>query len=384
MKRIFYNAGAAEGGAAPDATATIIKAIDGKFADVVKKSELDEKLKDVAKASELEGLQKTVNELNEKAGQWQAKAKQPEGTIPAMAKAIREGYDAKGMKLPETKVPFMTKAAGTMTAADDLTGNTIITYRSTLAANPYRNVHFRDLAPVIPSATGTYSWYRQGTTEGAIAFQTSHGTKKSIINGKFVQDTVTAQYLAGLAPVAKQMMQDLTFLEGYMPQFMLNEYLTQEDSEFYSDLILAATGSAAETGSANTIEYIMELVTNLRVANYVPNGIVMNPADVFKVFITSKGDSYSLPPGVVVSNSGLISIFGVPVFTTTFVPSTKILVGDWNQVGIVQVEGLSILTDDRGDNFDNNTITWKAEARVALAVLRPDAFIYADLDDVSA
>ena len=107
----------------------------------------------------------------------------------------------------------------------------------------------------------------------------------------------------------------------------------------------------------------------------------MNPADVFKIFINKGATSgdYTLPPGVVVANNGGISIYGLPVYQTTFVPEGKALIGDWNRVGIVQVDGLAVLTDDRGDNFDNNTVTFKAEARVALAVLRTDAFIYGDL-----
>jgi HK97 family phage major capsid protein len=334
---------------------------------------------DMAKSEDVAAIKKTVNELNEKAGQFDASRKKAKGTLAQISDAI--GDKLKGNVMESTNVPF-TKAVGTMTAADDLTGSTVLTYRPGVEANPNRKIHFRDLAQIIPSGTGTYSWYIEKTKEGAIAFQNTHGAKKSLINARFEQKSVTAEYLAGLAPVAKQMMQDLPFLQGFMPSFMVSEYLKQEDAEFYADLIAVANGEDEIAGAITSdVEKIMGWVTNLRAADYDPNGVVMHPSDVFKIFINKGATSgdYTLPPGVVVANNGGISIYGLPVYQTTFIPEGKALVGDWNRVGIVQVDGLAVLTDDRGDNFDNNTVTFKAEARVALAVLRTDAFIYGDL-----
>jgi HK97 family phage major capsid protein len=356
----------------------IISAIDGLKANMATKDDL----KGFVKAEQLEGLAKAedLNKLNEAMGAIKMEKAKPTSTIGSIAKGIADNFEADRLAVKKFKVPFMTKEAGTMTSAASLTGDTVITYDSQLAANPYRNVHMRDLVRIIPSATGVYSWYRQTATDGAIAFQTNHGTKKSLINMTLEQDSVTAEYLAGLAPVAKQMMQDLPFLQGEMPSFMINEYLTKEDSEFFADLINEADGDDTTTGT-NEIEKIMEWVANLRAADYSPNGIVIHPSDVYKIFITQVGDAgYTLPPGVVVSNAGLITIFGIPVYQSTFVTAGFVMVGDWTKAGIVQVDGLAILTDDRGDNFDNNTVTFKAEARVALAVTRPDAFIYGELD----
>jgi HK97 family phage major capsid protein len=353
---------------------TVLEAVKGLKAGMVTK----EDIKDFLKADALEGLAKAedLTKLNEAMGQIKIAAAKPVSTIGAIAKGLEANL--KGMTVEKFAVPFHTKSA--ITAAANLTGDTVITYQSNLEAAPYRNVHFRDLARVIPSATGTYSWYTQEATTGAIAYQTSHGTKKSVIKPTFKQNTVVAEYLAGLAPVAKQMMQDLPFLRGEMPQFMINEYLTKEDEEFFTVLKNEATGDDSFGAAQNEIEKIMKFVTNLRQANHSPNGIVLNPGDVYKIFITEiNAAGYTLPPGVVVSNSGMVSIFGIPVFQTTFVDEGEVIVGDWSRVGIVQVEGLGILTDDRGDNFDNNTVTFKAEARVAPAVLRPDAFIVAEL-----
>lgn len=395
MKRIFYDAGANEG-AGGDATGVILKAVGDLKSTMATKAEVETIAGDKIKAAvepvsaQVAEIKTVVDKLNEKAGQVNV----PQGRKSVVTE-LREGIKAnlEGMSLKKFKVGdpesvnLALKTAGTMTVADDLTaGSAVTTYNLTLQQLPARAVNFRSLVGITPSGTGIFQFPREVAKEGSIAFQTTPGNKKSIINARFEMVTVTTDYLAGLAPVAKQMMQDLPFVQGFMPNFMLREYLFQEDTEMYADLIAAATGSSTITGSPTSdIEQIMGYVTNLRKTNYQPNGIVMNPADVYKIFINKGATSgdYTLPPGVVLSNSGAISIFGIPVYETTFIPEDKVIVGDWSKATIVQTDGLSVQTDDRGDNFDNNTVTWKVEARVGLAVLQPAAFVYADLGNVS-
>jgi len=395
MKRIFFDPAATDGSGAPDATAVVLKAIDGMKQSMVTK----ENVKDIATAeiksavdpvsAELKEVAATVKALNEKAGQLAA-PNAKKSIVTQLAEGIKENISGETLKkfaVGDAKsVDLALKTAGTMTVADDLTaGSAVTTYDLRLQQLPGRLVNFRNLVSITPSGTGIFQFPREVAKEGSIATQTP-GAKKSLINARFAMITVTTDYLAGLAPVAKQMMQDLPFVQGFMPQFLLREYLFQEDSTFYTTLSEAATGSTSINGAPTSdIEQIMGYVANLRVANYQPNGIVLNPADVYKIFINKGATSgdYTLPPGVVLSNSGAISIFGIPVFETTFIPEDKVLVGDWSKATIVQTDGLSVQTDDRGDNFDNNTVTWKVEARVNLAVLQPAAFVFADLGNVT-
>jgi len=392
--RKFRDAGASEGGGG-DPTAIVLKAIEGMKAGMMTKEQVDTATALQIKAAvdpmaaSLADIDKTVKALNEKAGQ----IGQPNFT-KGVGELFFDGIatNIKGETLTKfnigtpQSVHRALKAVGTMTVADDLlAGSAVTTYDLTLNQIPNRLVNFRSLVRITPLGTGIFQFPRERTPEGAIAFQTA-GQKKSIINARFEMITVNAEYLAGLAPVAKQMMQDLPYLQGFMPTFMLREYLFQEDSTFYASLAAAATGSRIIPGAPTSdIEQIMGWVTNLRTTNYEASGIVINPADVYKIFVNKGATSgdYTLPPGVVLSNTGAISIFGIPVFQTTFIPAGKVLVGDWNRVTIGQTDGLSVSTDDRGDNFDNNTVTWKVEARVVLAVLQPAAFIWGDLNSVT-
>ncbi len=395
MNRIFLDAAGNDGGGDP--TAMVLKAIEGVKEgqkDMAKKSDLEPIAIKAANdavlpvANELKTLSTQVQKLDAAAGQLNIKGEGKANLMGDLTKGIKENLSGEALKKFSVGSPnaadLLLKTAGVMTLADDLlAGSAVSSYSNTLQQIPGRLVNFRNLVQVIPSGTGIFQFPRERAKEGSIADQ-SAGVKKSLINARFEMITVNTTYLAGLAPVAKQMMQDLPFLQSFMPQFMLREYLFAEDSKFYTTLINAATGSTVVAGTPNDIDQIMGLVANLRATNYQPNGIVLNPADVYKIFInkTTAGE-YSLPPGVTMSDSGLIRIFGIPVYETTFVPEDKVIVGDWTKAGIVQTEGLSVQTDDRGDNFDNNTVTWKVEARVELAVLQPAAFVYADLGNVT-
>jgi HK97 family phage major capsid protein len=366
------------------------KSISEKTANLLSKEELTPISEEIAKAMQIaKDSAEKVAAIDKAIGAIGMQNKPKTDLLTDISKGIGNNIQdgvLKSFKVGNTAtVHQLLKTAGTMTVADDLlAGSSVTTYSNRLEAIPSRAVNFRNLVAIAPSATGTFQFPRERAKEGSIAAQTA-GAKKSIINARFEMVTVTTSYLAGLAPVAKQMLQDLPFVQAFMPQFMLREYLFAEDSSFYTTLSDAATGSTIVAGTPNDVDQIMGLVSNLRVANYIPNGIVLNPADVYKIFINKASTSglYSLPPGVTISESGLVRIFGIPVFESTFIPEDKVLVGDWTKAAIVQTDGLSISTDDKGDNFDNNTVTWKVEARVALAVLQPAAFVFADLGNVS-
>ena len=377
-------------------TTMVLKAIEANKEaqkDFVKKGEVETVATEVITkaiapvSADLAELKNQVNNLDEKAGMFTMPAAVEKDAANQISEHILKNLNKEG-QLPRTQLKnfdrMVQKTAGTMTVADDLTaGSSVITYKPGIEALPGRLVNFRNLVTVTPSSTGTFVFYREGTKEGAVAYQSTHGNKKSIINARMAAITVTTEYLAGLAPIAKQMIQDLPFMASFLPQFLLREYLFQEDAEFYDDLLNAATGSTTITGTPTTdIEQVMGWIANLQATNYQPNGIVINPADMYKILITKPSD-YSLPAGVSVTPAGGMSIMGVPVYLSTFIAEDKVLVGDWSKATIIQTDGLAVLSDPYGDNFDNNTVTYKVEARVGLAVLQPAAFIYGDLGNVS-
>ena len=67
---------------------------------------------------------------------------------------------------------------------------------------------------------------------------------------------------------------------------------------------------------------------------------------------------------------------------STLVPADTVLVGDFTQAQIIVVDGLDVeFFEQDVDNVRRNNVTVRVEAREALAVLHPEAFVLGVLGD---
>lgn len=277
---------------------------------------------------------------------------------------------------------FTTKDAGVMTASANLTGSTIASYSLQPAIRTRRRTHIRDMVSVVPSATGTWVFYRQNKPagEGSFDFQTTHGALKNQVDYDLTAVTVTVDYLAGYARIAKQMIQDLPFLQTFVTNELVEDYLRTEDLKFFMQIAGAATASTSGVTSTVTAEKIIQAIASMREQDQDPNGIVVTNA-VWAKLLNTKPADYSLPGGnaVTIDANGNMTFAGIPVYTTLEqnIGANKMLIGDWNKAVIIQTEGLQVkMYEQDQDNVIRNLITILAEARVALAQLRLDSFMW--------
>ncbi len=269
------------------------------------------------------------------------------------------------------------KAVGNMTVASNLTGESVVTYQNQPALVPANKVNFRQLVPTIGSSTGTYVVYRETGGEGSMGF-TSAGAAKNQVDYDFTRLQYNASYLNGFVRIAKEMLQDLPFMQQALPAMLLRDFYKKENSQFYTDLSTAATGPSTPTG-ANYIEDIISLVGQLEDTDFDCTGIVLKPSIVAAIQNT-KPQNYSLPGAVTISPAGQLTINGVPVFKASWMATNRVLLGDWSQAKIVNVDGLKVeFFEQDSDNVQKNLITVRIEAREVLAIDRQDAFTFATI-----
>lgn len=358
---------------AKDAKAEALLA-QGKVSDEVK--QINDDL--AKKGLTLEDIQKELVAIKAKSGRIAgAVGAEVETAHEQFAKGFAESFD-KIKTFKSGSMPlFETKTVGTMTAAANLTGAVQISYASQPAVAPKRKLQFRDLVSIIPSATGLWQFYQANIPvgEGSFTKQTTHGAAKAQLDYDFTAVQVTADFLAGYARIARQMLQDLPFIQSYVSSRLVEDFLRAESEQYFGALSTAATGSTTTSASV-TVEKIIDYVANLAASDYEANGIVVTPA-VWATILKTKPNDYSIPGGVSITANGDVQIVGIPVFKSNNVTAGHVLVGDWSEAAIIQAEGLSVQTSDQdADNFTKNLVTVKAEAREGLAILRPDAFIY--------
>jgi HK97 family phage major capsid protein len=322
-------------------------------------------------------IKQAVDEMKAKAGRMGAIKEAQEDFTSLVSKSIAENFNEIKEVRKGNSVQF--KAVGDMTASANLTGSVVAGYSLTPSLRGRRKVHFRDIpgVQVIPSATGVWKYYLNNSTpgEGSFGNQTI-GSAKAQIDYDFTETTVTVSTLAGFSRVAKQMLRDLPFLQNFLPGELQEDYLRAEDNSFINSL-MAGTASSSLSASVLAEKYI-EAIGTVMGRDYDPTAIVTTAGN-WTTLMNTKPADYSLPGGgsMTIDGSGAVNIAGVPVVVQNGMTSGKSFVGDFSRVKIIQANQLSIqFFEQDADNVTKNLITVRAEADVALAVLRSDWGLY--------
>ncbi|MDP9758314.1 MULTISPECIES: phage major capsid protein [Agrobacterium] len=150
-------------------------------------------------------------------------------------------------------------------------------------------------------------------------------------------------------------------------------------------LVTAATAYAAPGGliAATQLDTVRLMILQAALAEYPPNGIVMNPIDMAAIEM-AKDDNGNY---IIGNPQGTIqkTLWGLPVVETQAMGVDKALVGAFNlaaQIFDRQDATVDVSTEDQ-DNFIKNKVTIRAEERLAMAIYRPQAIVYGDLGRVA-
>ncbi len=352
---------------------SLTEQFEGKLEGVISEEKLAEVNTTITELKEHNNaLQKHLDELD--IALQKGKDVEEEKMNPVMLyfKKMTEAITEKAEEIKEVEVGnslrFEVKAP--MLISTNLTGDPVKTYNETPAAIPFQRVNFAQLVPNISSRTGVYTFYVESAPTGAPDYQTE-GAAKAEVNFNLVETICNARYLAGWTQISKQMLQDLPFMNSFLPSVLRREYFKAENGKFYGELATAATGVSTNTGGiAGIIEDIGVLESN----DYDVTGIVLNPADWAALAATTIPGATQSAVVSFVNNNMIIA--GVPVFKASWVPAGKYMLGDWFYAKKIVVDGLGVnFYEQDQDNVIKNLITVKIESRVCLAVERPDAFI---------
>jgi HK97 family phage major capsid protein len=360
---------------------SINEQLEAKTAEVNSANAENVKAIEVKHDTQLAEMQKQFDALSAKVANAEVEgAKEVKSFSSAFAESIKENFDGIKNVSKGRSQELELKAVGNMTVSANLTGTAVNTYQPGVVALPSPVVNFRDLVPQVSSNTGLYVMYRETGSEGSISSQGTPGASKTQIDYDFTASTFTATYISGFARYAKQMAQDLPFLQSALPQMLIRDFYKAENSAYYTALAAAATAST--TAKTVDVEQLIDDMGTLEASDYMVNGIVLNPKDWANIALTKPND-YSLP-GIVAFVNGQLFINGIPVYKASWIPVDKYLIGDWSQAKNVVVDGLKVeFFEQDGDNVTKNLITARVEAREVLAIDRPAAFILGDFGNVA-
>ena len=155
---------------------------------------------------------------------------------------------------------------------------------------------------------------------------------------------------------------------------------------------ILASSPTAQTFGVDKLTTARKALTTLQAQNLDPSGFAwaMAPSEWESLELLTSATEYVMgDPGrsgsTLPIDQARMSLWGVPVVTSTVVPTGFALLGDFKGSAVIyEREGITVSWSDAVvtagvTGFQTNQLTLRCEGRWGLAVTKPSGFVYADL-----
>jgi HK97 family phage major capsid protein len=263
------------------------------------------------------------------------------------------------------------------------TTTTIPSYQTGVVPGAFRPLAIRDVLPQYSTATDLVVLTREASFTNAAAGQVQ-GAAKAESALTFNKYNVPVETIAHWLKVSRQLMMDAPAVVSYIENRLRFGVEAKVD-----DQLLNGNGTSPQlsglldtgnytvytpTSGDNLINAINRAKYQLWAAGYIPDAVIVNPADWGAQEIEQATDGqylYGLP--------GLMSgmnPFGVRVVISTQMPAGSFLIGKFAEAtGVWNREGTVVEMAYDGNDFTSNLITIRAEQRLGLEVSVPAALL---------
>lgn len=265
-----------------------------------------------------------------------------------------------------------------------------------IVAPPQQRLFVRDLLNWGTTVSPDIEFVREtGFTNNAevVAENPTNPKPQSEIN--FELDSGKVATIAHWIKASKQVLSDVPMLQAYIDGRLIYGLKLKEEAQLLkgSGVGLNISGIWTQASAYLNPGVVVQnetMLDRLRIAmlqaelaEYVADGIVLNPIDWTQIELTKTTDNaylFATPHGLAVPG-----LWGRPVVSSQSMTKNDFLTGafalgaqGWDR----EDANISVSNQD-GDNFTKNMVTILAEERVGLSVFRPEAFIKGNFTGVS-
>ncbi|UWR66245.1 phage major capsid protein [Phaeobacter inhibens] len=347
----------------------------------------------------MNGLAEQISEFEQKL------ARAHDGGTPEHAKSLgervvsSESFKAAFEKGTDFRGTAQFQAKATITSATSDTAGAVgaavpDTRLSGVIAPPNRRMTIRDLITPGQMDGSTLEYVRE-TGFNNNAATVAEGATKPQSDIKMELVNTSAKVIAHTAKASRQILDDAAWMRSYIDGRLRYGLAFKEEYQLLSGdgtgqnllgIVPQATAYAAPSGASASTQYLdtMRLAMLQAVlAEYPATGHVMNPIDWANVELLKDADGRYIignPQGTAAP-----TLWGLPVVATQAMQVDKFLTGAFMlgaQVFDRWQARVEIATENE-DDFVKNLVTMLCEERLALAVYRPEAFIYGDFGNVA-
>lgn len=303
-----------------------------------------------------------------------------------------------GQTSPRGRVDMTVNAAitslttDTAGAAGDLVEKTRL---PGVVALPQRRMTVRDLIAPGQMDGSTLEYVKEtGFTNNA--GMVSETVKKPESTLKFDLVTTSARVIAHYMKASRQILSDASQLASIIDNRLRYGLAYKEEQQLLTGdgtgqnllgIIPQATAFSAPfdpAGTETVIDSLRLALLQSELAEFASTGIVLNPTDWARIeLLKDTTGRYIIgnPQGTLAP-----TLWGRPVVATQAMKVDKFLCGAFQQGAQVfdRWQARVEVATENEDDFVKNMVTILAEERLALAVYRPEAFVYGDFGNVSS
>jgi len=257
---------------------------------------------------------------------------------------------------------------------------------------PYqRSLTIRDLIPQARTTSNTIEWPREtGFTNNAAPV--AEGAAKPYSDLTFDMTSAPVRTIAHLFKASRQILDDADALAAYIERRGVYGLKFVEENQLLNGngtgqnlhgVIPQATAFVAPFTAADDtpIDRLNQAAAQAEIANVPVSGIVLNPLDWRKIIgLKDAGSNYISPDAPFAQTAH--RLWNLPVVATQAIPAGKFLVGAFNDGAQIfdRLDVEVLVSTENADDFEKNLVSIRIEERLALAVYRPEAFIFGDLE----
>lgn len=343
-----------------------------------------------------------MNEINTRLTGLEQKMHRPPGEEARVHKSVGDAFVAADevkdfmlRKMSRASVRMGFKAITSLTTdADGSAGAAVAPQlQPGIQQLPVRRMTVRDL--LTPGTTDSNAvQYVQETGFVNNAAPVAETVQKPESTLRLALRTVPVQVIAHFIYASKQILDDAPQLRSLIDFRLRYGLAYAEELQLLNGdgtganldgLIPNATAYTAPFALAGEtiIDKLRLAMLQAALAEYPATGHILNPIDAARIELEKDGmDRYII--GNPSQSVGGLTLWGLPVVQTQAMTEDKFLTGAFQmgaQVFDREDANVEVSTEDR-DNFIKNMVTIRGEERLALAIYRPEAFIYGDFGNV--
>lgn len=284
----------------------------------------------------------------------------------------------KRLSIPVSAALLTVNVPGQIVAPDRLPG---------IDAQPKQRLFIRDLIAPGRTASNTIYWVQQtGFTNNAKAV--AENTTKPYSDIQFAEKITPVRTIAHLFKAAKQILDDMPQLQSTIDaELRYGLKYVEEQEILFGDgtgahlegIIPQASEYAAafEVEQQNGIDDLRLAMLQAQLARFPASGHVLHFIDWAKIeLIKDTLGRYILANPAALTGP---TLWGLPVVATEAAAfKGKFLTGAFNAGAQIfdREDANVVISTENADDFEKNMISIRCEERLALAVKRPEAFIY--------